>query len=735
MTSTVKSYLIIALVSLFIFQPLTTNSQGLSGEIKSILSNSKNYKYSDIYVYRIKSETVFALNYEKNIGKVDHPKWQKFLPDNVIVGKDLDFTATKDILNKSLDYSKFKPNEIEQWIEELKKISKNDINILLNEIAIKEVFSKNEEEDEGEEEEDPKETKKTKEGLSPEEKKKLSLKKRFKSTYRMATLFCINKGQQLAEAYFITDRPQVGNDSKIEKPNLIGLIGVRNSYYIRQPNYISFESINISDDASNLDPNLTNPDDRIILTRLELFKPRNSDSKTSDNSDKNENADDPTLKKTADNTITKKIDEKLDDYLINLIKQEGVINITAQMQGITDGALDFLPKKYGVSTPVSEDSIQQYLRITEGQPFDYLNEHELTIGLFDVIRYRYFKEQKPLSQEEVVDDESKNLSSKIRNQFLPVFGIELKYGLNEINYPSLWSERMTLNVMWQSNKLGVILPTNGWSQLSRDFFNIERRLTNAGIGLYGSFDLPIKLINQGGVFNFNGSYVFGEANANPINSIMMIPGRSFEGRDSSYSTSLNLSYLPRFHAQAHYSFAINVDKYTFFRFKLGATAFLMQRYAELEKNVGTDPQSGRDIIEKANRKIDQYTFTDLNDLNRFDNNQIIAMSSVQASELIAGLSGRIEFMTNTEEQTVPWGGALQYFDGALSGDLWLQVPIWGFNRIVLPKGDDEPVKDDPSSYALSLRAQAQFFQTVFRDPRPWELQTVALPSLQFLVNF
>jgi hypothetical protein len=430
------------------------------------------------------------------------------------------------------------------------------------------------------------------------------------------------------------------------------------------------------------------------------------------------------------------------NYLENSVKQKEAVNITANAQGITSD-IEFLPKKFGVTKAVAEDNIQQYLRITDGQPLDYKNDDELTVGIFDLIRYRHYG--KLLTRNNPEDE--RDPDSVIYNQYLPLFGAEIRYGLPEINYPSLWSERMTLNVMWQSNKLGIILPTNGWSNLSTSFFNQQRRLTNAGIGLYGSFDVPIKLINQGGVFNFNASYVFGDAKPNPINTSLTFFGRTANQlTDSNSYRNYEISYLPRFHAQAHYSFAINIDKYSFFRFKLGATAYMMQRFSELAKFAGKDSKTGKDIVETKNRLIDQYSYNDLSIYNKYDGLAIAGLSGLNATETIAGLSGRIEFMTNTEEQTVPWGGALQYFDGSLSGDMWIQVPVYGFSKttkIVQAVTDSTASADASASttdasanpFALSLRAQAQFYQTIFRDPRPWELQTVVIPSLQILMNF
>lgn len=722
-------------------------AQNKSNQIKRILSQYSSYKYSDIYVYKIKTTSIEDLNSKLGAFQNVNTYWKDLIPNELLQvpsrSKASDLRKWENSMDDHIGNTFF-PKEkdkkqVGQVTKEFKGIltgpSKFSYSQMIAEVVKEDILKMTDSNNDGEEEEETEgegnsenanantppniEEEANAENANNVNNKWIEFKNENSKAYSYTKKFVENLSKLIGDAYIITNRPSETVPSKI-----IGVVLVKFSYFMKEDSKNYDDILKIIEEYDNLG-NISLVDavdnDMVVLSRRNWI------------SDENING----VSNSSNN---------FDDYLQTLISQSGAINITANAQGILDEGLNLVPKKFGVSKPVSEDSIQQYLRITEGQPFDYQNEHELTIGLFDVIRYRFFKEEKSLPSDEVdesVDPVTPKKEQKAVNHYLPVFGIELKYGLNEINYPSLWSERMTLNVMWQSNKLGIILPTNGWSQLSKDFFNIERRLTNAGLGLYGSFDLPIKLINQGGVFNFNGSYVFGDAKANPINSIMMIPGRSFEGRDSAYSTSLSLSYLPRFHAQAHYSFAINIDKYTFFRFKLGATAFLMQRYADLDKNIGTDPQTGRDIIEKANRKIDQYTYADLNDLNRFDNNQIIAMSSIQASEMFAGLSGRIEFMTNTEEQTVPWGGAMQYFDGALSGDIWLQVPI-GFEskKSNLPKSADSQEPDDiekkdkkESKMAFSLRAQAQFFQTVLRDPRPWELQTVVMPSLQLLLNF
>jgi len=408
------------------------------------------------------------------------------------------------------------------------------------------------------------------------------------------------------------------------------------------------------------------------------------------------------------------IAKTLYEYLERKILQNDAENVTAEAQGIGEDAT-FLPQKYGTTYPINEDDIQQYLRITDGQPQEYDSPNELTIGLFDLIRFRHYGKLDEFDEEgNLIPDEAEGDSSvkRIYNKNLPLYGVELRYGMPEINYPSLWSERMTLNVMWQSNKFGIVLPTNGWSSLATDVFSAQRKLTHAGLGIYGSLDFPIKLVNQGGVFNFNGSYVFGPAATNPVSTQFMFAGRNTSGQsDSASYRSLDLSYLPRFHAQAHYSFAVDIDRTAFFRFKLGATMYVIQRFAELEQQNGND-ENGRPIDEKKNRQIDQYSYDDLSTLNRFDQLKIAAMNGLQGSEVVAGLSGRIEFMNRS--RTVPWGASMQFFDGSISGDVWAQVPVVN---------------------GFDLRIMAQYFQVALRDPKPWEEQTIVQPSLQMLFNF
>jgi len=362
---------------------------------------------------------------------------------------------------------------------------------------------------------------------------------------------------------------------------------------------------------------------------------------------------------------TNGVAKTLFEYLQRNITQNVSENITSEAQGLGDGFL--IPRKVGDTKIVNEDDIQQYLRITEGQPQDYTAPNEVTVGLFDLLRYRRYEPvSTTMSSFGTAVDSSTPI---IYNKWLPKYGVELRQGFEEINYPSLWSERLSLNVMWQSYKLGIILPGGGASKLAKDVFKTERTLTSAGFGASGNFDFPMKIVNQSGVFTLSSSYVFGDPVSNPVSTA------AFNER---------LSYLPRFHVQGHYSFAINVDENHFFRFKLGGTFYMMEKWIEpIIRRPGKSDSTGK-----------------------------ITPFLIDENEAIASISSRIEYMT--VNNSVQWGTGVQYFDGAALGDLWMQVAL---------------------TSDLHLRGEVKFFRTVFRDPKAWERESVFMPSIQFLVNF
>lgn len=309
------------------------------------------------------------------------------------------------------------------------------------------------------------------------------------------------------------------------------------------------------------------------------------------------------------------------DYLANAIIQGAAENVTLEAQGIGDEDTRFAPPTFGNSEPVAEDDLQAYLRISEGQPLNYYHPNELVVSFPDFIRFRHYAT--PAEAEEAAD----TTTLRIYNRSLPQLGLELRYGLTELNYPSVWSQRLTLNALWSSARLGVVLPVKGWSELSSKL-GAQPRLTTAGWGIYGTVDFPIRLIQDGGVFHASGSYVFGDAKVSdhPV-----------------WNERLQrlTDFLIRYHAQLLYSFGIAVDKQYFFRFKLGGTLYGAETWAER-----TDTVEGRTIVRRFAR---------------------------EETETVGGISGGIDFMAT--DVSTPYGFSMQYFDGSLLGSVWLQIPV------------------------------------------------------------
>ena len=141
------------------------------------------------------------------------------------------------------------------------------------------------------------------------------------------------------------------------------------------------------------------------------------------------------------------------------------------------------------------------------------------------------------------------------NNALPQYGVELRYGIDDINYISLFSERMAVNAVWENVRLGVILPSSGWASLSEQIGN-KRRLASAGWGLNGAADFPIDVIQKSGVFHVSAGYVV----RNEVN-------RRFD-----------TDYLVRFNGSLQYSFAARIDSTHLLRFRVGGTGYIMETW-------------------------------------------------------------------------------------------------------------------------------------------------------------
>ena len=121
-----------------------------------------------------------------------------------------------------------------------------------------------------------------------------------------------------------------------------------------------------------------------------------------------------------------------DRYLTNQVIQGNMENVTPEAQGIGEEGIRFVKKRYGTTEGINEDSSPLYMRITEGLPQNYQNNNEIIVSALDGVSYRRF--ERPVINEGEVD------SAVPTNAYLPKYGVELKYGLEDINYPSIWSE-------------------------------------------------------------------------------------------------------------------------------------------------------------------------------------------------------------------------------------------------------------------------------------------------------
>ncbi|MES2765361.1 MAG: hypothetical protein V4642_05815 [Bacteroidota bacterium] len=353
------------------------------------------------------------------------------------------------------------------------------------------------------------------------------------------------------------------------------------------------------------------------------------------------------------------------EYLNEAVQQGDVVNRTLEAQGI--GTTQFIERGYGNTVPISDDNLAQYMRITEGQPMNYQYPNEVIVSLFDLISYRRY-ELTDASGEEIIEEEvdpadsaaaadatpAEAITGVVYNKSLPKYGIEVRYGLEEINYPSIWSERVAVNAIWGSSRLGAILPTRGWAGLSKAFGQV-RKLTSAGWGLNTSLDFPIKIISKSGVFNFGGGYVFDKASSTDH--------KTFYDRTNALS-----DFLVRYDAQAHYSFGVNIDQDHWFRFKLGGTVYGMESWVDKDDSTNMDPNTG----------------------------EIGKVFAKASTETIGGISGRIEYMA--VNKSTPYGIGVQYFDEAIMADAWLQVPITSYFAMRLDAKGFAPIFRDPRAW-------------------------------------
>lgn len=472
-----------------------------------------------------------------------------------------------------------------------------------------------------------------------------------------------------------------------------------------------------------------------------------------------------------------RLDEKfsMEQFLNDVVQQGSYRDKTLDLQEIDNMILK--RQETGVAKPLEDfrdeskvrattQEIQSYQRVSAGQPFEYQQKNELIVG-FDLISwkryapteaqmsaaYGYFGAETEFKVEDVngtrmnietvtVVDEgspaasaglevgdrivqlnrneiSSNNSNRINtilgdaypgdvlaltvikssglrenmnieleadmganfyaNQNLPTAGVELRYGMQEINYPSIWSERATVSYLYGDPtlgdvKLGVILPTGLWSQLADNF--ATRKFTQSSVGgIATDLNFSTALFKNSGVFNLAFSYVFGDAAQSDFNT---------QPKDTSElgTTTAPLDYLIRTTARLQYTFAVALDDDFLFRFGLGPTMYVAETWST--ERDSTNSETGV-----------RYART--------------------ADKTVVDFSGRVEFMSVGGR--TPFGASLSYFDRTLGGNLFFQFPIIESQSLV------------------ALRLEGQWFWAAMRDPRPWEVETVFIPTARIVWNF
>jgi len=377
------------------------------------------------------------------------------------------------------------------------------------------------------------------------------------------------------------------------------------------------------------------------------------------------------------------------DLMMNALIQGNVDNKTLEAQGIGSD-IYFAPRVYGITSSLVTDEndlypqdIQQFIRISEGQPIDYIGTSNELIVSPDLISWRMYEPPYQLDRDGnyVVDSTGNYVIDKffVTNDNLPNFGLELKYGLEDLNYPSIWSERLTFSAVMKNVKLGIILPT-GWFGDESKILSQERRLTHAGIGIAGSMDFPVKIIPQSGLFKFSFGYVFGDAEESKYKNRHLDP----DIVDPAININDN-DYLIRANAQLHYTFGVKIDEDYSLRFGVLGSVYNVEKWYNR-------------IIEDEETGQKKFSFTKLD------------------NEVIGGISGKIEFMATNVSW--PFGASAQYFDEGIGANAWLHIPL--------------PIMDN--RVALRLDAKA-YFAAFKADPRAWESESLFIPMARLIFNF
>jgi hypothetical protein len=453
---------------------------------------------------------------------------------------------------------------------------------------------------------------------------------------------------RIGKVYIITERYVEGTE-----PNILGVVG------IKQP------TPQQASDPEYLKNALNGPISQSVLDASDLKQFKTKEFEKDDSSG---------TMVAVRGSIEGTAADNLYEYIKTLIKQNPADKISTIRP---NQSVQMKINKDVVTKMINEDDVSQYLMITEGEPHKAIDgakqfSDEIVIGAADLFSWRHY-------DNEPVQGEPTNL---------PKYGIEMRFGNDDVGYPSLWSERVAVNALWDANKLGVILPTPLWAPVLMPYFKSgsdPSRFTTLsnGIGLNGMFDFPFKLIERSGVFNVSGSVMLG-------NNIRYNDQGPFANPfETGVPDSLRIrkSFLMRWHGLLNYTFSIGIndpDKEDLgynLRFRIGAAAYQMEQWI---------PQAlGQDLSVETGDRVATY--------------------------LKLGPFFRIEYMSYG--LSAPFGAYIQYFDGAGTGMVWLQVPI------------------SDTGFLTAIRLDGRIFVPIIRGPYEWESSLVAVPSLRFIFRW
>lgn len=396
------------------------------------------------------------------------------------------------------------------------------------------------------------------------------------------------------------------------------------------------------------------------------------------------------------------------NFIVNNILQDNYRNVTLEAKGIGLDYIYFKPQ-VGVSSSiidyslygVKEKDIQLFRKISNGEPQEYTSANQEILLSFDHIRWIMYDE--PVYKDSVVfdvDDKGmpifENGLPKIKetikvldennktNDNLPLIGIELKYGADDVNMPSFFSNRLNLSVLWSNIKLGMILPTSGWAGMQESVYGMDRSLTHGGFGIVGEFDFDLPIIPKSDVFRLSFGYTFGDAVASPYRSeaIGNALGNDPVLNRAAILDPANNEYLLRYNTTLHYTFGLDIDKDYLLRFGIGGSVYSMENWKHgVVLNQQDTPES--------------------------------AEFTKSMTDVVGGLSAKLDFMV--KNKTTPYGATVNFFDETINLNFFVQFPVV-----------------DNMLY-LKLRANGNVL--LRENQRPWEIGSFFMPMANIIYVF